>query len=437
MTKITRRNFLAAAGGAALFVSMPGNVRAADTSLKPLRIGTVFPSTSGQKVINASVNDVVGDAARRGAIVADGILGEAAKRQGRQLDILLANSPDVDAAVRAAERMVEIANIHALVGGIGEGQAEVLAGIAEKTGIPFFNVGETSDAFRKACRRHTFHVEASDAMYLDALANLSVAQNYSRWFVVHEDNPAGKALLQRARDAWHRLGSGQVVGAAGVVPRQTLFYDNIDALSASGADVVLVLLDDTDQIRFLVEMEQAGAQVPSLTLPRTITQTRDYIAAARYNAPLANPVHRVALWDTTLTANGAGGFNDRYKSQYGEPADPTAWSIFHAIKIMADTVHAIGTTDTDAVIKYLESPGGVFDVLKGPGTSFRLWDHQLRQPLYAIKVDEALAWSRTSLDSRINIASFDSELPPAALGDDPKKRLDQLGDDASQYTCKF
>jgi len=436
MAIITRRHFVAG-GTAALSLGLARSAGAAEANLQPLRIGAVFPSTSGQSVIKATVNDIVGDAGRRGATLADSIVVDAAQKQGIDLKILLSNAPTVDAAIRAGERLVEVEKVHALVGGIGDGQAEALATIAEKAGILFFNVGETSDVFRKTCRRHTFHVEASDAMYIDALANLSVAQKYSRWFVMHEDNARGKALLQRAKDAWTRLGGGQVVGSAAAVPQQTLYYDSIDAVTASGADVVVLMLDDTDQIGFMVELDQAQVAVPVLGLPLAITQTRDYISAARYDAPTTNPIHRIALWDTTMTANGAGEFNDRYKSQYGDPADPTAWSAFHAVKIMADTVHAIGATDADAVIKYLESPDTTFDLLKGAGVSFRPWDHQLRQPLYVIRVDETSEWVRTSLDSRIKIAAFESELPPAAAGDDPTKRLDRLGDDASQSACKF
>ncbi|HEY4200624.1 MAG TPA: ABC transporter substrate-binding protein [Devosiaceae bacterium] len=437
MATITRRHFLAASGSAALSIGLFGNARAQEAAAKPLRVATVFPSSTGQSLIKASLNDYIGDGGRMGAVLADSLVGDAASKQGLQLTILLANSPTVDAAIRAGERLVEIEDIHALIGGVGDGQAEALSAIAEKAGIPFFNVGETSDALRKACRRHTFHVEASDAMYLDALANLSAAQKYSRWFVVHEDTDTGAALLQRAKDAWTRLGNGEVVGAAAVQHAKLLYNEDLDSLAKSGADVVVLLLDDADQIAFLQQQEVAGIKLPSLTLPHTLTQTRDYIAAARYEAKTTNPTHRIALWDTTMTANGAGEFNDRYKSQYGEPADPTAWSAFHAIKIMADTVHAVGSTDADAVIKHLESPDTTFDVLKGPGVSFRPWDHQLRQPLYAIKVDQNLEWSRTSLDSRINIATFDGEVPAATAGDHPQKRFDKLGDDASQSACKF
>ncbi|HTN61124.1 MAG TPA: ABC transporter substrate-binding protein [Devosia sp.] len=434
---ISRRHFLAA-GSAAFSISLLGRASAQDKALKPLRVATVFPSATGQSVIKASINDYIGDAGRMGAELADNLVGGPASQQGVQLKVLLANAPTVEAAIRAGERLVETEDIHALIGGIGAGQAEVLASIAEKAGIPFFNVGETADAFRGAsCGRHTFHVEASDAMYLDALANLSMAQNYGRWFVVHEDSESGTALLQRAKIALTRAGAGEVVGAASVPTGKLLYTDEIAAAGSSGADVVVLLLDDADQIAFLSQQEQASLKLASLTLPRTLTQTRDYIAAARYRAPTTNPTHRIALWETTMTGNGAGDFNDRFRAQYGEPADPTAWSAYHAIKIITDTVQAIGTTEPDAVIAYLENPDTTFDLLKGPGVSFRPWDHQLRQPLYAIKVDQESQWSRSSLDSRIGIAAFDAEVPVLAGDDDPRERLDTLGDDASTLACKF
>jgi ABC-type branched-subunit amino acid transport system substrate-binding protein len=274
-------------------------------------------------------------------------------------------------------------------------------------------------------------------MYLDAMARLSLDGGHRRWFVVHEDADHGRALADRARLAVSRVDGLQIVDFDPVPREKPVYAEDVAAASSAGADVIVLLLNDSDQISFLAQYDMAETALPTLTFPYTITQTRDYIAAARYLAPKTNPARRIALWETTLRTNGADQFNDRFQSQFGQPADPTGWAAYHAIKIYLQAVQATGSADPEAIVGYLENPGTTFDLLKGPGISFRTWDHQLRQPLYAVNVDQNSEWSRMSLESRIGVASFGGELPAAADGDDPAKRLDQLGDDATQSRCKL
>lgn len=437
MRNFSRRSFLAAST-AALSLGTMGRVFARDTPANTIRIGTVFPSKTGSEFIKASTNDFIGDGGRMGAVLADSQLGQVADANGLHLELLNATSPTVAAAIRAGERLVETGNICALVGGVGEGQAHVLAQIAERAKIPFFNVGETDDALRgDGCSRYVFHIEASDAMYLDALAELAKAQGFARWYVVTDTTARGQALQARATVAAAKSGC-TIVGSSSVRAAQAIYYGDVDKAKSADADVIVILLQAYDQFNFILQMEEAGITGPVLSLPETITQTRDYIAAARYRLPALNPVHRVALWETTMPDPAGQAFNDKIRAQWGEGADPTAWSSYHAIKIILDTVMATGTNDAEAMIAHLEAPDTTFDVLKGAGVSFRPWDHQLRQPLYSLTVDQDAPWDRMDLDSRIGIAKYDGIIPRALpAGEDAQAWLDQLGDRENGSTCNL
>jgi len=436
MAVFSRRAFLAS-GSAALSLGALAPALAQDGA-KPVRIGTVLPSKTGQSFVKASVNDFIGDGGRMGAVLADSQLGEIAQSNGLRLELLLATAPTVEAAIRAGERLAETGDICALVGGVGEGQAVALAEIAARAKIPFFNVGETDDALRgAACNRYMFHVEASDAMYLDALGQLAQAQGYKRWYVVGDSSDRGKALQARAVQAAAKSGS-TIVGELSVRPAQVIYYDGVDEAKATDADVIVVLLQAMDQFSFILQMEEAGIVTPVMTFPHTITQTRDFISAARFRLPTLNARHLVALWETTTAEPGGHAFNEMIRAQWGEAADPTAWSAYHAIKIILDTATATGSTEAEAMIAHLEDPGTSFDLLKGPGTSFRPWDHQLRQPLYTVSVDQDAVWDRMNLDTRIGIAKYDAALPgPMPDGEDAVAWLDQLGDDAAASHCKI
>src|SRR5690606_5439664 len=119
--------------------------------------------------------------------------------------VLMASAPSPEAAARAAERLVVTNQVSVLIGGVGEGQAEELAKVAEAYGIPFLNIGSSSAELLEQCRTATFHVEPSARSYLDAMIRLyrpgsletlmsgetlTVANTTQTWYLVHEDTAA-------------------------------------------------------------------------------------------------------------------------------------------------------------------------------------------------------------------------------------------------------
>lgn len=439
MWRPTRRRLLAA-GGALASAGLVHLARAQAPGGQQLRVGTVFPARTGiNSTVATSVNDYVGQAARMGAILADRQIAEQAEA-GPGIHILLANTPTAEAAQRAAQRLIAMNGVHALVGGIGDGQAEILSAAAEEARIPFLNIGSPRDALRHgSCGQYTFHVAASAAMYLDTMVAWSASENHRRWFVVHEDSEDGWDLQQRASVTIARHGAGgELVGSAATVTDQLIYGREMNAVRDSGADMILLLLDPDDQLVFLGQQESYRLDVPAAVFPSAVSQTRDYIAAARPRSGTHNPDYRFALWEATLESNGADAFNESFMSRWGEVTDPAAWASYQSIKILFGAALGAGSMEGTALIQYLESAEAVFDVSKGPGTSFRTWDHQLRQPLYLVRVNQEAAWTRLSLSSRVEIAEIAAELPnlgPQATN--PAERLDQFGDGPDDSACRL
>ena len=435
MIHLNRRQLIA--GGAALGTSLCfpaiGRAQTADQ----IRIGIAAPARSGLEPVRASINRYIGDAARQGALMAEGPVSEEAARAGIRLVLGMANTPTVDSAFRAGRRFVE-SGIDALVGGIGLGQAEVLSSIAEEANVPFFNIGSSDITLAQACRKFIFHVSPSAAMYLDAMVSWGATQGYRRWFVVHENNAAGEQLRQRAVKAVDRHGGGgQTVGAAAAEPEEAFYGPQLFAAEDAGADAILLLLGDIDQVVFIAQQESVRVTIPVIPFPLTNTQTRAYILSFRPMAPETAPDYRIAMWDPSLAANGAGEFNDRYITRWGAAADPPAWSAYHAIQIVFEAVLAAGTVEGPAVADYLENSGAEFDVIKGPGVSFRPWDHQLRQPLYAIRVNHDSEWLQNVPTTHVAAAELAMELPqPSDPGIDAVARLDMIGDTADDLNCQ-
>jgi len=410
---LTRRRMLKLAG-ATIIAGLVNGATAQSTSGRPhLRIGTVFPARSGESTVLASVNDFTGEAARMAAILADDRVGDQASRAGLTLEVLLASSPSSDAAHRAASRLVATEEVHALVGGIGAGQASAIADVAAGAGIPFLNVGSSSDTLRTTyCGTSVFHLEASGAMYVDAMVAHHAADGPRAWYVVHESTADGVALGARALEAVARHDpTGTVEGSVAVVPEQPVYIGELLDIERSDADTILVLLEARDQIAFLGQQEDVGVDALSVCFPDSISQTRDYMAASRRVAPRHSPSTRFAAWDVTLRDHGADVLNDRFTSRWGEVLNPTGWATYSAIEMLTSVALAADDVDPSAIAAALADPTATFDMMKGVPMSFRSWDHQLRQPMYVVAVDPDAIWQRLSLQSRVDIASVAAELP--------------------------
>jgi ABC-type branched-subunit amino acid transport system substrate-binding protein len=451
MRRTTRREMLALGGAAAVAGLTSGAGAQTLQQLlqrgvlgagegRPIRIAVVVPAKTGLSTVATSINDYVGEAGRMGALVAEVMVGEELRDSGWRLDLLHANTPSAASAERATRRLVETGDVAAIIGGIGAGQAEAMAKICERAAVPFFNIGESADALRGAgCGRYVFHIEASAAMYLDAMAALGAAQGRRRWHIVYEDSAFGRILQARAAKAIAKQGgaSAQLVGNTAVKREAPVYFNQFNAIRQSNADVIMLLTYAVDQIAFLAQQENANLMTPTITFPDPITQTRDYIASIRELAPMFNPRTRVAPWETTLTAHGAEPFNKRYMTRWAEPVDPTGWGAYAAIKMIAQALRDTRAVTNADLVRYFERQDVTFDVGKGPGVNFRPWDHQLRQPMYAVDIDQQSEWVRIDFNTWVALGKTAGEIAPTGASQNLTQRLDQFGDSPTDSACRM
>jgi ABC transporter substrate binding protein (PQQ-dependent alcohol dehydrogenase system) len=421
---LTRRQVLAFGGGALAL----GTLRVlAQPKEEALRIGVVLPSQPRSGLERAVV-----EAARMGLEMGRDEYSFNAGLVGQRLEVLLRTAPDAPAAVREAERLVGSEEVFALVGGF-RGQAEALSQVAQQRRVLFFNIGSPGDRLRQeACSRYTFHVEASAAMYLDALAAWFIQAGFRNWFVAHEEGAEGQALYQRARKSLlERHFGAREAGRASVSASRPDFRTALEAIRRARPQVVLLLLGAEAQLGFLGQYEAARLDAAVTGFPHPETQTRAFFAASRSRAPRAGAGHRAVLWEAKLDAYGARELNARFRERFKKPMDPSAWAGYQSVKLLFETASFGGSLEGPRLVSYLETPGTVFDVHKGIGVSFRPWDHQLRQSLYLVKISPE---AKEDWD----LASLVGELPAIYRpGTDPIERLDQLGDLRRDSRCRF
>jgi ABC-type branched-subunit amino acid transport system substrate-binding protein len=392
----------------------------------PIIIGVVLPTADGAtngEVLQASLNGL--------EMVADEF-GFNAEILGLELSVLIERA-DGEAEVRAAvERLVDGEGVFALIGGHG-GQAPLLNDLAAEWRLPFLNVGDPSDALRnERCSRYTFHIEPSAAMYLDSLAGWFVRAGFRRWFFVHRDDPEREENYRRA--AWSlrvRHFGARDVGRSVVAPGSEDFSQAIAAARRANAEVVLLLLEPEGQLAFLEQAEAAGLEAQVTGFPDPGAQTRGFYLDSLAAAPTLGDAFRASAWESTLDAYGARELNTRYRQRFATPMTAAAWSSYLAVKILFESATFGPGLAADQVLAYFENPTTVFDLWKGIGTSFRPWDHQLRQSIYLVDI-------RGDGTDEVDIVFLVGELPAIYMpATDPIERLDQIGDLDRETTCRW
>jgi ABC-type branched-subunit amino acid transport system substrate-binding protein len=430
--RFSRRQFLAL-GGATLAAHLLGRQRVYALDAQPRavpvrRLGIVLPAATESMTRTSFGLGAISEAARQGALLASEEAGADAEGAGHQLKLLSSSAPDAAAAIRAAHRLAGSEGVLALIGGFDTEQAAGLALVAGQYGIPFLNIGASADLLRqRGSPANTFHVAASAAMYLDALAIWFSRAGPRSWYVIQADVPEQEAHWQRLREALHRHAPGTTLDRQTVPQGQPLYLDALAAVRSAEPDVVMLLLDAAAQLVFLGQYGAAGLDAPVTGFPDLATQMRDFQLATREATPQPATSYRAALWDTSLAGQDAHGLNERFVARWGRPMNPPAWASWAAVKILSDTINAGGAEGGATLLERLAGPGTVFSVAKGPGVSFRPWDFQLRQPLFIVRPDPEVA-DGSPVSLLTGLTEVAGTLPdPSGAGAVPDTSLDQLG----------
>lgn len=400
-------------------------VLAQQLPLGAVRVGIILPDVPDSAVLRAAVSRSV----EEGAILAEEEHLFNAELLGIDFSILFEKASDAN-VVAAADRLVE-GGAFAVIGGFTTQEASALGTWAKMRGVPFINIGASSDSLRhELCSAAMFHLEPSAAMYLDAFVGWYVRSGFRQWYFVQEDTAEGRSQYDRI--LWsirERHFGARDIGRTVIEPGSNGGPALAAAIRSSGADVIIMLLSAADQLRILEELDAEGITIATTGFPYPETQSRAFFEASAKVAPTLGIGHRATAWEATIDAYGAREYNARYHLRWGGPMESPAWAVYHAVKILYETAVFGGSTETKDIMAQLMDPKSVFDLHKGVGVSFRPWDQQLRQSVYLIKIN-GNATSTTSL------ALLVGELPAIYMpGTELIERLDQLGDLAEQSRC--
>ena len=202
-------------------------------------------------------------------------------------------------------------------------------------------------------------------------------------------------------------------------------------LARNGAQVIVTALNDEDTRAAALECDRAGvifmncgAKADNLRreicspLVFHVDASAAMYASARKVVPQATDV---VLWSDRLEKYGASQLNDRFKAAEGAGMTSHQWAGWFAIKTVWESFLRTGSADPLILARHMSTDGVTFDGHKGAPLSFRKWDRQLRQPLYAI-VGSPSAQPRDVPDTSRSSESI-------------RDLLDTIGDSASETKC--
>jgi branched-chain amino acid transport system substrate-binding protein len=372
MARYSRRTLLKA--GAALAgtsaLGFPALVRGQTEKIK---IGHLTPLTGFLGALGAY--------AQLGIRMAEQEINQAGGVMGRQLDITSEDSVNPATAATKAQRMLDQDGVAVLMGEINSASALTIMQVAERNKRLFMQIGARSDALRgKNCNRYTFHVDIPSTVMVNAVGKALVRDNMmkdKKFYTLTADYIFGHDLARAAKSFFDANG-GNLIGDELVATDVTDFSPYLLKIRQAKPDVVCSNLAGNQVTTLIKQYAKFGLPYPIVGFN---LNTADAWAAGDGNLSGTWPT----VWYHTSDVPASKTFVTNFIKKNGKPPENHAWIEYVSLKMMAQAMNEVSSTDTDKLIAYFEKETQ-FDILKGRSGYFRSWDHQLMQEAYPFTV---------------------------------------------------
>lgn len=298
---------------------------------------------------------------------------------GREIELLSEDSINPSTASSKAQRQLERDGVALLIGEISSASGLAMSQVAARNKKLFINTGCNSDELRgKSCNRYMFHVEAANTMYVNACGSALLRDNMvagKRWFSLTADYAFGHDLLRVAK-RFLAANKGDLVENALVATDATDFSPFLLKIRQAKPDVVVSNLAGNQVTNFVKQYAEFGLPYPVVGFDLAPAFAW---AAGKDNFSGTWPVR----WHFDVPSPSAKAFVAAFTAKYGKPPEDQAWADYMTMKVIAQAISEVKSTDSEQLIAFLEKEPE-FDILKGRKGYFRAWDHQLMQEMYTM-----------------------------------------------------
>jgi branched-chain amino acid transport system substrate-binding protein len=339
---------------------------------------------------------------------------------GRKLEILKEDSVNPQTASTKAERMVERDKVAAIIGEISSAACLTIAQVAQRTKTLYINTGGNSDALRGTnCNRFMFHVESQNSMYVKTCGRSLMSQGLvqgKKWFSLTADYAFGHDLLKVAKRFMEGSG-GQFVADKLVPTDLTDFSALLLEIRNAKPDLVVCNLAGNQITNFLKQYSEFGLtfKVAGFGFDTALAW-----AAGKDNFGGTWPV----VWHHLIDTPNSKKFVQAFTAKYRKPPENQAWGDYLAVKIFAQSMNELKSTDSAKLIEHWEK-GAKFDVMKTREGYFRARDHQMMHEMYTVQAVGASAKNQWDI--------FASSAPVPA----PNESLEIIASTAEENECRM
>ena len=301
-----------------------------------------------------------GPAIETGVRLAIKHINDAGGVLGRSVELVTGDTGlDSTRAVEEARRMVEIEEIHALVGPLASGITLAVAeAVTGPAGIPTISPSATSPQISLAADDgFLFRSTVSDAAQGPVLAQLAADEGYTNVSVFYVDNPYGQGLAESFLDAWLVDDSGRQSLTVAFAEGQTTYLAELQNVADANGEVLIAIAYPAEAQVFIREAIENDLFDRFLFVDGTrSTELFEAIGGEYLNdmpgtAPSPGPeTPSLAAWQ------------DAYTREYGSlPTLPFVAEAYDAAMVLMLAIEAAGSTDGAAIrdaLSIVSSPGG-------------------------------------------------------------------------------
>lgn len=369
-TSKSRRQLLQAgsAAGAMALLGLPAIVQA---QTDKIRIGHLTPLTG--------FLGPLGEYGTMGIKQAVDEINKAGGITGRQVELLTEDSVNPATAASKAQRMFERDGVMCLLGEINSASGLAISQVALRNKKIFINTGGNSDELRgKSCNKFMFHVECANSMYVNTLGRALLQQGMVKgksWYFLTADYAFGHDLT-RVASRFLAAQGGKIAGEDKVPTDATDYSAYMLKIRQAKPDVVISNLAGTQITSFMKQYSEYGLPFPIAGF--------GFDTALAWGAGADNFLGTWPVpWHHDVDAPSSKAFVAEFVKRHGKPPENQAWGDYTVMKIMAQAMNDLKSTDSMKVIEHFEK-GAQFDILKSRPGYFRSWDHQLMQQMYTL-----------------------------------------------------
>jgi len=393
---VTRRQALLGAAalggaGAAAPLGMPTIANAA--AAEPIKIGLLLAKTGG---IAAQTEYLA-----NGTYLALEERGN--KIMGRPAELVWYDEPSPQGSQQNMQKLVQEAKVCAVLGGSLSSNGLAEEATAAELKIPFVcNNAAATDMTGKNCNRYTFRLNTPVSVQAEMFAPY-IMDYGKKWYFITSSYAFGQDIAKSFKELLAKAG-GSVVGDDSV-PLNTPDYSSfILKIRQAKPDVILGGLTSGDLSTFLKQWNEIGMRGKIPICEIAIGDTDIWSVGTEAATGLFT-----ALWwyDNPADPPEEKAFAADYLKKYGKPAADKAWMGWIAAKSLFESIDAVKSTETEAIIKGLEAWKG------GTASSPYYWrkgDHQMLLKNLVVQVKDKIPDKWNYFDVKGTVPKDASEL---------------------------